>query len=180
MKFLCIACDEPMKITRADPPDNGGSIAAVFACPSCSHQIAMLTNAHETQMVQSLGVKIGPGTTSRSRPSGATTNAATPVAEPMAAGAEVVGESAAERAEAGGCPFAGMIGEMEAQKNDGSPRRSANDTLTWTPEAEARLQNIPEFVRPMAKQGIEHYAKSNGHAVVDDSVMEEARGRFGM
>ncbi len=162
MKFLCIACDEPMKITRADPPDNGGSIAAVFACPSCSHQIAMLTNAHETQMVQSLGVKIGPGET----------NAAAVGASGEAGGtAPIAAETAAERAEAGGCPFAGMVGEMEAQKDQG---------ITWTAEAEARLENIPEFVRPMARQGIEHYARSNGHAVVDDSVMEEARGRFGM
>ncbi len=161
MKFLCIACDEPMKITRADPPDGGGSISAIFVCPSCSHQIAMLTNAHETQMVQSLGVKIGPGTTNA---------AAVPVAagEAAAPGAE----SAAERAEAGGCPFAGMIGEMEG--------RSAGDPIAWTAEAEARLENIPEFVRPMAKQGIEHYAKTNGHRVVDDAVMEEARGEFGM
>ncbi len=160
MKFLCIACDESMKITRADPPD-GGSISAVFACPSCSHQIAMLTNAHETQLVQSLGVKIGPGTT----------NAA---AVPAVAGdgAAATADSAAARAEAGGCPFAGMVGEMEARKADGG--------IAWTAEAEARLQNIPEFVRPMAKQGIEHYAKSNGHAVVDDAVMEEARGQFGM
>ncbi len=161
MKFLCIACDEPMKITRADPPDGGGSISAVFACPSCSYQIAMLTNAHETQMVQSLGVKIGPGTT----------NAA---AVPATAGeaAAAIETSVAAAAEAGGCPFAGMIGEMEAQKTD--------DTVSWTAEAEARLENIPEFVRPMAKQGIEHYARSNGHAVVDDAVMEEARGKFGM
>jgi hypothetical protein len=64
-----------------------------------------------------------------------------------------------------------MLGEMEAQKDDG---------VAWTAEAEARLANIPEFVRPMARQGIEHYAKTNGHAVVDDAVMEEARGRFGM
>jgi Proto-chlorophyllide reductase 57 kD subunit len=157
MKFLCIACDEPMKITRADPPDGGGSISAVFACPGCGHQIAMLTNAHETQMVQSLGVKIGPGDS----------NAA---ASPAGAGASVAA-SAAAAAEAGGCPFAGMLGEMEAQKDD---------SIAWTAEAEARLANIPEFVRPMARQGIEHYAKSNGHAVVDDAVMEEARGRFGM
>ncbi len=32
----------------------------------------------------------------------------------------------------------------------------------------------------MARQGIEHYARTNGHNVVDDAVMEEARGRFGM
>ena len=162
MKFLCIACDEPMKITRADPPDNGGSISAVFACPTCSHQIAMLTNAHETQMVQSLGVKIGPGETNAAA-IGTTATSATD--GPAAA------QAMAEAAEAGGCPFAGMLGEMEAQKDD---------TVSWTAEAEARLENIPEFVRPMAKQGIEHYAKTNGHAVVDDAVMEEARGRFGM
>ncbi|MCP3963489.1 MAG: protochlorophyllide oxidoreductase [bacterium] len=55
-----------------------------------------------------------------------------------------------------------------------------DEEIGWTPEALARLENIPEFVRPMARQGIEHYAKTNGHAVVDDSVMEEARGQFGM
>ncbi len=158
MKVLCIARDEPMKITRADPPDGGGSISAVFACPSCSHQIAMLTNSHETQMVQSLGVKIGPDDV----------NAA---AVPAVAGAGGDVGSIVAEAEAGGCPFAGMLGEMESQKDD---------SIAWTAEAEARLENIPEFVRPMAKQGIEHYAKTNGHAVIDDSVMEEARGRFGM
>ena len=158
MKFLCITCDEPMKITRADPPDHGGSISAIFACPSCPHQIAMLTNSHETQLVQSLGVKIGPGKQ----------NVA---AMPDGGQAVDAGATVAEAAEAGGCPFAGMLSEMEAQKDDG---------VAWTAEAEARLENIPEFVRPMAKQGIEHYAKTNGHAVIDDAVMEEARGRFGM
>ncbi len=148
MKFLCISCDERMKIQSANAPDEGGSIAAVFACPSCDHQIAMLTNPHETQMVQSLGVKIGPK-------------------EAAAAGVSAEGEAA----EAGGCPFAGMLGEMEAGKDE---------DIGWTPEALARLENIPEFVRPMARQGIEHYAKTNGHAVVDDAVMEEARGQFGM
>ena len=144
MKFLCVTCDEPMKIQRAGPPEEG-SITAVFACPSCGHRIAMLTNPHETQLVQSLGVKIGP----KDSPSAAV----------------------AADAEAGGCPFAGMLSEMEAAGDGG---------VTWTPEALARLENIPEFVRPMAKQGVEHYAKTNGHAVVDDAVMEEARGRFGM
>lgn len=141
MKFLCVTCDEPMQLTKADRPDEGGSIAALFSCPSCSHQIAMLTNPYETQLVQSLGVKIGPG-------------------EEAAGG------------EAGGCPFSGMLAEMEAQAPD--------DGVTWTPEALARLDNIPDFVRPMAKQGIESYAKSNGHTTIDDAVMEEARGRFGM
>ncbi len=146
MKFLCIACDEPMKITSAGPPSEG-SITAVFACPTCSHQIAMLTNPHETQMVQSLGVKIGP--------------------QEQAAGAQA---DASDEA-ASGCPFSGMLGEMEARKDE---------EINWTSEAAARLENIPEFVRPMAKQGIEHFARTNGHAVIDDAVMEEARGQFGM
>ena len=160
MKFLCVSCGEPMKITRAAPPEDG-SITAVFACPSCSHQIAMLTNPHETQLVQSLGVKIGP----KDAPAAAATPAS------AGAAASVAAEASAGRAEAGGCPFAGMLAEMET---------AASDEVTWTPEALARLENIPEFVRPMAKQGVEHYAKSNGHAVIDDAVMEEARGRFGM
>lgn len=143
MKFLCISCDEAMKMQQAAPPDGGGSISAVFACPSCDHRIAMLTNAAETQLVQSLGVKIGPGE--------------------MAAGGPP--------AEASGCPFSGMLSEMEATPKDG---------IQWTATALERLDNIPEFVRPMAKQGIEHYAKTNGHLTIDDEVMEEARGRFGM
>ena len=162
MKFLCVSCDEPMKIQSAGPPENG-SITAVFACPTCSHQIAMLTNPHETQLVQSLGVKIGPG---EQAAAGATATSA----QATSAAVGSAGSVAAE-AEAGGCPFAGMLGEMEAAKDD---------EVAWTAEALARLENIPEFVRPMARQGIEHYARSNGHAMVDDAVMEEARSRFGM
>ena len=145
MKFLCVTCDQPMKLERADPPD-GGSIAAVFGCPTCSHRIAMLTNPAETQLVQSLGLKIGPAD---------------------GASEETPGEAAAEAA---GCPFSGMIAEMDTRK----------DEVSWTAEALERLGNIPEPVRPMAKRGIEHYARSNGHAVIDDAVMEEVRGRFGM
>ena len=143
MKFLCVSCDEPMKMQDAGPPDAGGSITAVFGCPSCDHRVAMLTNPYETQMVQSLGVKIGPAQ----------------------------GEGQAAAAEAGGCPFSGMLAEMEQQQPA---------AIRWTAEALSRLDNIPEFVRPMAKQGIEHYAKTNGHTTIDDAVMEEARGQFGM
>ncbi len=167
MKFLCITCDEAMKIEKASPPDDGGSISAIFACPSCSHRIAMLTNPYETQMVQSLGVKIGPA---QAADGAAVPAVGGPVAGSPAAGTAQAGSVAAEAA-AGGCPFAGMLGEMEAAKDD---------EVLWTASALARLENIPEFVRPMAKQGVEHYAKTNGHGVVDDEVMEEARGRFGM
>ena len=150
MKFLCIACDEPMKLQEASPPDAGGSLSVVYGCPTCGTRIAMLTNPYETQLVQSLGVRIGP---------------------PATAGAAAGAGSAAERAAAGGCPFSGMLREMEER---------APDAVAWTAEALARLERVPEMVRPMARQGIEHYAKSHGHRVVDETVMAEARGSFGM
>jgi DNA-directed RNA polymerase subunit RPC12/RpoP len=142
MKFLCVDCDEPMKLTEAGPPDDGGSLTAVFSCPTCSHRIAMLTNPLETEMVTSLGIKIGPA------------------GQPQEGGSR--------------CPFSGVVREMEAEKN------AAEDGVAWTAEALARLDNIPDFVRPMARQGIEHYARSIGHAVVDERILEEARERFGM
>jgi len=58
MKFLCIECDQQMTFEeRALPGD--GTLAAAFRCPKCGRQVAMLTNPYETQLVASLGVKIG-------------------------------------------------------------------------------------------------------------------------
>lgn len=58
MKFLCIECDRQMDFEeRAVPGD--GTFAAAFRCPACGRRIAMLANPFETQLVDSLGVKIG-------------------------------------------------------------------------------------------------------------------------
>ncbi len=46
MKFLCVSCDEPMKLAEARPPERG-SLTVVYRCPRCSHEIAMLTNPYE-------------------------------------------------------------------------------------------------------------------------------------
>ena len=59
MKFLCVPCDSPMKLQTVAPPA-GGSLSVVYACPECGYEMAMLTNPFETQLVQSLGVRIGP------------------------------------------------------------------------------------------------------------------------
>ena len=160
MKFLCVTCDEPMKLTRTAPPDAAGSLSVLFTCPACDHQIAMLTNALETEMVSSLGVRIGPA-------------AAAGSGEAARSGAAPATETAAGRAAAGGCPFSGVVREMEeAARAPAGP--------VWTAAALARLDNIPDFVRPMARQGIEHYASSNGYPEIDEQVLEEARERFGM
>lgn len=58
MKFLCLPCDEVMGFTERQTPGDG-TLAAVFACPGCGREMAMLTNPMETQLVSSMGVKIG-------------------------------------------------------------------------------------------------------------------------
>ena len=58
MKFLCVPCDSPMKLQSVGPPERG-SLSVVYSCPECGYEMAMLTNAYETQVVQSLGVRIG-------------------------------------------------------------------------------------------------------------------------
>ena len=59
MKFVCIECDEPMKFAKNDGLDDDGSLSVNFICPSCEWGVTLLTNPQETQMVRSLGVKIG-------------------------------------------------------------------------------------------------------------------------
>lgn len=163
MKFLCVACDQPMKLESVDRTD-GGSLSVLYACPTCSQRTAMLTNPLETEMVQSLGVRIGPAQAGGALSEGAR-------AAQGGAGAETAGTAAASR-----CPFSGVVREMEAEA--ARPAQPAGPV--WTAEALARLEGIPDFVRPMARQGIEHYAKSSGYAEIDERVLDEARARFGM
>ena len=59
MKFLCVPCDEPMKIQESKGPDDGG-LTLIFGCPACRRQVALLTNPMETQLVRSMDVQIGP------------------------------------------------------------------------------------------------------------------------
>jgi len=50
--------------------------------------------------------------------------------------------------------------------------------LNWTPEAEAKLKDIPFFVRPFARKKIEAYAKDNNLYPITLEVYEEAKKRF--
>ena len=145
MKFLCVPCDSPMKLQTVGPPDRG-SLSVVYACPECGYEMAMLTNAFETQMVQSLGVRIGPE---------------------ISEGASSTGSAADSK-----CPFSAMI--------PGARSASEPIPVQWTAAAEARLANIPEFVRPMARTGIEKFARDKGTLEVDEKILDEARDFFGM
>ncbi|HVH67306.1 MAG TPA: PCP reductase family protein [Gemmatimonadales bacterium] len=58
MKFLCVDCDRQMLFEERRLPGDG-TLAAAFKCPACGRLVALLTNPMETQLVASLGVKIG-------------------------------------------------------------------------------------------------------------------------
>ncbi|MBN4054581.1 PCP reductase family protein [Nitrospira defluvii] len=60
---------------------------------------------------------------------------------------------------------------MEASKNDPGD-------LTWSKEAEQHLDNIPAFVRPMARKEIERMAKERGDSEISSALLEEAKGKF--
>ena len=143
MKFLCVPCDTPMKLQSVAPPERG-SLAVVYSCPECGYEMAMLTNAYETQVVQSLGVRIGPA-------------------------------EASAKADTK-CPFGAMIPTTAG----GEVRAEEPVPVQWTSGAEARLANIPEFVRPMARTGIEKFARDRGALEVDETILDAAREFFGM
>lgn len=53
------------------------------------------------------------------------------------------------------------------------------DTLQWTPEAKAKLKNIPYFVRTQARKRIEQLAREAESEVVTVELVEQARLEFG-
>lgn len=58
MKFLCLKCDEAMSLKKVEE-DSEKSVGLTFHCAKCGGSFAMLTNPMETQLVKSMGVKIG-------------------------------------------------------------------------------------------------------------------------
>ncbi len=83
------------------------------------------------------------------------------------------------------CPFTGMI-PTEGETRPGQALRPGSGQagepipVRWTSGAEARLANIPEFVRPMARIGIERFARERGALEVDEKILDAARDFFGM
>ncbi len=165
MKFLCLDCDQPMKLHSTEGPDEG-SLAVTFRCPECGFRVAMLTNPFETQMVRSLGVKVG----GNAAPAVPFEHVRSAMANPRADAFEDA-PSAESAAGGPGCPFAATINEGTA---------AAPAKVAWTSEAEARIERIPAFIRAMARRAIERFAEDHGHATITPDVMDEARATFGM
>ena len=137
-----------MKLQSVGPPERG-SLSVVYSCPECGYEMAMLTNAYETQVVQSLGVRIGPD----------------------------AGGTSSTASAGGKCPFSAMIPGTE----NAQPGHAIEPPpVRWTSGAEARLANIPEFVRPMARTGIERFARERGAVEVNETILDAAKDFFGM
>src|SRR5882762_5266498 len=90
MKFLCLDCDQPMKLHSTEGPEEG-SLSVTFRCPECGFRVAMLTNPFETLRSTMAGARPdafeGTGETGGSCPFAATlggAEAAPPTAEPAA------------------------------------------------------------------------------------------------
>ena len=247
MKFVCLNCETYMNFEKVEKPGEG-TLGVFFGCPSCNAKFSMVTNPGETQMVSSLGVKLG-GRTVVAEPFemtlGTLKDEATAGSGQMAAylnekiqgGQPAAAVTAATTAmpgekSGGGCPFSAMVAEMgltsggkpgdagpvisefawsadakekldrlpsfvkpmvqssvEAfarkqgyqtitlQVMDDSKSESSNG-MTWTPEAEKRLENIPDFIRPMARKEVERVAKERGMATITAQVMDETKDKF--
>jgi len=53
-----------------------------------------------------------------------------------------------------------------------------SDKIQWTPEAKAKLKDIPFFVRPFARKKIETYAQDNNLPPITIEIYEEAKKQF--
>lgn len=47
-------------------------------------------------------------------------------------------------------------------------------TVSWTHEAEAKMERVPSFVRNMARMAILRYAQERGHTVITQKIVDEA------
>lgn len=155
MKFLCVQCDAVMAFAERQLPGDG-TMAAVFTCPSCGREVAMLTNPMETQLVASLGVKVG-GRTVPEQPF------------------ELVRTTVAT----GGDVFADAL-EQEEDATE-NPRSSAQpQRVTWSEDATERLARVPSFVRGMVKRIYTDYAREHAIALITPEVMDRARTDLGL
>ena len=150
MKFLCIACDTVMDFAERQIPGDG-TLAAVFECGSCDREVAMLTNPMETQLVSSMGVKIG----GREVP-----------AQPM---------ELARTSMEGGSEDVFDPTDEPLQDPTAHPMR-----VTWTSEAVGLLDNVPSFVRGMVKRIYTDWAQQNGVNEMNPQIMDRARTELGL
>jgi hypothetical protein len=134
---------------RREPGD--GTFAAAFRCPRCQRAVALLANPMETQLVGSLGVKIG----------GRALDA--PPFE-LARGAMQGRDDA-------------FVDDEDGPENAAARTRPA---AMWSAAARERLLRVPGFVRGMVKRIYADYARQHGIAEITPEMMDRARTELGL
>lgn len=152
MKFLCLPCDEVMNFAERHLPGDG-TLTAVFTCPGCGRDMAMLTNPMETQFVSSLGIVIG-GQTVPSQPLQQTRES---IEQPKQDAFVDTAPSTIEQ-----------------------PDGTTRFRVTWADESIERLERVPTFVRGMVKRIYTDYAQERQIEVITVAVMDQARTDLGL
>jgi Proto-chlorophyllide reductase 57 kD subunit len=191
MKFVCLNCETYMNFEKVEKPGEG-SLGVFFGCPSCNAKFSMVTNPGETQMVSSLGVKLG-GRTVAAEPfemtRGTLKDEALAGSGQMAAylNEKIQGGQAAtttasaapaktEEKSSSGCPFSAMVAEM-GLTSSGKPANggSATSEFTWSADAKEKLDRLPVFVKPMVQSSVEAYARKQGYTTITLQVMDDSK-----
>lgn len=73
-----------------------------------------------------------------------------------------------------------LVRKREGLEMDVEGGAGADAGLTWSPEAEQRLEHIPSLVRPMVREAIERFAAQHAYWQISEQVMDEARQAIGM
>ena len=196
MKFVCLNCETYMGFEKVEKPAEG-SLGVFFGCPSCGAKFSMVTNPGETQMVSSLGVKLG-GRTVAAEPFEMTRGTlkdealagsgqmAAYLNEKIQSGQPVPTASSGTKTapnhgkeggkSASACPFSAMVAEMGL--TSGSKPASGVDAVadfTWTADAKERLERLPSFVKPMVQSSVEAYARKHGFKTISLQVMDDSK-----
>ncbi len=164
MKFLCLDCDAAMGFAERQLPGDG-TMAAVFTCPGCGREVAMLTNPMETRFVASMGVEIG-GRTVPLQPF-----------EQTRTGLDRAREDAFEEPAAAPESATGSAPPAGAAARPAAPRRGG---VSWSDDARARLERVPRFVRGMVKRIYTEYAQEQNIGTITVEVMDRARSDLGL
>jgi len=195
MKFVCLNCETYMGFEKVEKPAEG-SLGVFFGCPSCGAKFSMVTNPGESQMVSSLGVKLG-GRTVAAEPFEMTRGtlkdealagsgqmaaylnekiqsgqpvSASAGAEPMAPNQTKPGEKTGS-----GCPFSAMVAEMGLTGGKAEASNGGASEFTWTPDAKEKLERLPSFVKPMVQSSVEAYARKHGFKAINLQVMDDSK-----
>ena len=150
MKFLCLHCDEAMKLTEVQRPGDQ-TMNAAFECASCGFEFALLANPMETQLVHSLDYELGGRVVPK---------------QPL----ELLRTSLAD-----GRPDAFKESDRPPEAT-AKPRQA----VEWSLDARDRLDKVPSFVRGMVKRIYTDYARERGIERITPATMDQTREDLGM